>query len=452
MPPLNTKKSSDDPGVTRKDVEFVAKDDDDQVATGIVMVPDKVDLQNDFVREDQIRAFADQFENFEEVGEAGGGVMHAVFPSEHLTLQRNEVLDESEDIGGASAPAGAWIQAWKFEDAQLWELVEDGILDGFSVGIDAVRYNGPYEQDDVDDVEVPGEIDEDELVWQIVDGIMREVSAVDIPAVPDAEILDKSAVEKRLREHLGNRDAFVEEAIQRGHSEADAERLWEYLNDAVDIEGAGEPGKESVARRVGRTVLAALSGNVLTDTESVDTTERTAAAADGDAADTDTSGDAGGGADGDGGAQESKDAPEGDTSDTSEHMSDSDTNDDGEDKSLAEKNSEQISELTETVENLTEAITGPEPETATVELDGETYEVRADAAKAVLGVGEDEEVADAIERLNEKAARVDEVEARLDTLVEQSGHDSDQLRASTSTGEGDGEESSKLDDVSAALS
>lgn len=245
----------------RKDVDFVAKDEDEQVAVGIVMVPDAVDLQYDFVREETIREFAEQFGNFMEVGEADGGVMHAVWPSEHTELVRNEVLDEAEEIGGVTAPAGAWIQAYKFLDDELWGLVRDGILAGYSIGAVDVHWAGPFEQDELEDVDAPDEIDDDELVWQIVNGIIREVSAVDIPAVPDAQILETKALEKRLADHLGNRDGFIEEAMDRGHSEAEAERLWEYLNGAVNIEGAGEPGKESVFARAGKAFLSALTGS-----------------------------------------------------------------------------------------------------------------------------------------------------------------------------------------------
>lgn len=259
MPPVDKSQQTN----VRKDVEFVAKDDDEQVASGIVMVPDKVDLQNDFVREDQIRAFADQFENFIEVGEADGGVMHAVFPSEHSSLKRNEVLDEPTEIGGQTVSAGAWVQDWKVHDDELWGLIADGILEGYSIGAVNVDWAGPFDQDDLDDdVEVPEEVGDD-WVWQIVGGLIREVSKVDIPAVPDAEILEtKSDSEKRLADHLGNRDGFIAEAQERGHSEAEAERLWEYLNDAVNIEGAGDPGKsrsQSVLARVGKAALSALS-------------------------------------------------------------------------------------------------------------------------------------------------------------------------------------------------
>ena len=94
MPPV-TKAGGD---AFRKDVDFVAKDAAQQQATGIVMVPDKVDLQQDFAREGTIRAFADEFGALIESGSADGGIMHAAWPSEWMSLERNEVLDEAEEI------------------------------------------------------------------------------------------------------------------------------------------------------------------------------------------------------------------------------------------------------------------------------------------------------------------------------------------------------------------
>lgn len=245
----------------QKDVEFVAKDDDEQIAAGIVMVPDKADLQHDFVREDTIREFASQFQTFVEEELASGGIMHAVWPDGWMELERNEVLDEAEEIGGQEVQAGAWVQEWGINDDGLWGLITDGILEGYSIGARDVDWNGPHEQDEVDDVEVPDDLPDDALIWELVSGIIWEVSAVDIPAVPDAEILEAKALQKRLANHLGDRDAFIDEAMQRGHTDAEAERLWDELNRAIEVEGSGEPGKQSMFARAGKAFFSAFFGS-----------------------------------------------------------------------------------------------------------------------------------------------------------------------------------------------
>lgn len=407
----------------RKDVDFVTKDDDEQIAAGIVMVPDKVDLQRDFAREETIREFAEQFGNFVDVDEGDGGVMHAAWPSDWMSLERNEVLDEATEIGGAEVPAGAWVQEWMFNDDELWSLVDDGILAGYSIGAVNVSWDGPFEQGEPDDVTVPSEIDDDELIWELAGGIIREVSAVDIPAVPDALILETKS-EKRLADHLGNRDGFVEEAIARGHTEAEAERLWDVLNRAIDVEGASEPGKQSMFARAGKAFFSALMGDP-TDT-AIDQRDRTRERA----TDPQKNGDE---------EESDKDATGGDTPDPSgteaADMSDDDPNDnDGGAKALAEKNAEQIKELTSAVETLTETLKGDVGEkTVEIEIDGEVHEVKESQLKAAVGADQDDDGDDPIKTLVDD---VKELADRVDTISRQSGY-SDQLEANTGDGEDD---------------
>ncbi|GAB6863205.1 XkdF-like putative serine protease domain-containing protein [Haloplanus litoreus] len=427
MPPV-TKAGGD---AFRKEVDFIAKDATEQIAAGVVMVPDKADLQHDFAREETIRGFTDQFATFVEAGEAGGGIMHAAWPDEWMHLERNEVLDEAEEIGGTTVAAGAWVQEWQFDDDGAWGLVEDGILEGYSIGAIQVDWNGPYvvsEDDAVDDVAVPDALPDDAMVWELTDGIIREVSAVDIPAVPDAQILDtKADAMKRLGDHLGNRDAFIDEAMDRGHSEAEAERLWDELNRAIEIDGAGEPGKQSTLARAGKAFLSALMG-------ADDATEATPPD---ESAEQSANNAAGGDTPDDGGTDAATDTDD---------MTDPD-DDDGGDKSLAEKNAEQITELTAAVEDLTEALSGPEQKTAEIEIGGETYEVPEAQLKSALGVDEaaGATVADAIESLKHE---VDDVAGRVDTIARQSGG-TDQLDASAGNGD---EKESGLDDLGSALS
>jgi len=427
-----------------KDVDFVTKDDDDgeQIAAGIVMVPDKADLQNDFVREDTLRSFADQFGTFYEAGEAGGGVMHAVFPDGWLDLQRNQVLDEPEEIGGEEVAAGAWVQEWAITDDQLWALIEDDIISGYSIGAVNVQWKGPYEQGEVDDVAVPDELG-DELIYELIDGIVREISGVDIPAVPDAQILEASAkaaggTEKRLGDYLGDPDGFVEEALARGHSEEEAERLWDLLNRAVEVEGSSEPGTKGRLTNAVKTIVDVLTLDDAGRSASPErSTERSADGNPDDSAGVGESSDkdaAGGDTPADGGTDAA------DPTDTD--MSD-DTPDGGDgDKSLAERNAEQINELSEQVSELTAALTGKE-QTTEVELDGETYEVPKSQLKSVIQNGE--------AGSGEVEQQVKDLHDRLDAIKRQSGITSDQL-AGNAGGDGDDNSGSGLDELGKELS
>jgi hypothetical protein len=408
----------------RKDVEFAETKDSDEYeleASGIVMVPDVADLQNDFAREDTIRAFTDQFGDFVDIGQGGGGIMHATWPDGWMELDRNEVLDEAEEIGGETVDPGAWVQRWGITNAQLAGLIDADILNGYSIGAIQSDWDGPYDPDEVDDVDT-SEIPDGEVVYELTDGLIREVSAVDIPAVPDAQILEAKSLEKRLAEHVGNQDAFIEEAMDRGHNEDEAEQLWDVLNEAMEADGASEPGKQSVFAKAGKAFLSALSGTdddggsedldavkegrtlskqnaddlkavmdsaasvfrdagkdpefarfTDRDDDSFDLSEHTAREFD----DPDEE-------------EEEEDmfpldpatnATEGDTSepgstdaadDTDTDMSDDNPDDGGDDtKSPAEENAEQINELTQSVEDLTDAVTGDGEKTVTINASAE---------------------------------------------------------------------------------
>lgn len=114
-------------------VEIVDKDESEQIAYGAVLVPDELDHQLDYIRGDTIRELAKNYRERFESGDVYGGVMHAVFPS-GVTLAEDRVLDEPETLGSHDFPTDTWIQGYKFEDSELWSLVESGVLGGYSIG------------------------------------------------------------------------------------------------------------------------------------------------------------------------------------------------------------------------------------------------------------------------------------------------------------------------------
>ncbi|UIP00343.1 XkdF-like putative serine protease domain-containing protein [Halobaculum sp. CBA1158] len=395
-----------------KRVDYVTKDADAQTATGVVMVPNTVDRQGDFERRETIAAFADQFGAFMDVDEADGGVMHAVWPSEWMSLERNEVLNESETIGETTVDAGAWVQTWQYNDDDLWKLVEDGILGGHSIG--AVNAEWDYIGEDPselpDDVTVPDEVDVDEY-YELTDGIIQEVSAVDIPAVPEAQILSASksgatTAEKRLADHLGSRDGFIEEAKERGHSEEDAERLWGVLDRAVSVEGAADPGAKAKLASAMSALVSALPGG--------SSDERRAD------------------------AQTAKNATEGDTSDTSGSTTDA-ADDMGDDTTTDTEPPEWAKELMEQTQENSERIEAAIEEQKS-EADGGGDGEKAD------GDGETDAFADAPEWAKALKAETERNAERINDVATAAGH-SQQIDAAAGGRRGDRKYSSAWDDT-----
>lgn len=254
----------------RKEVDIIAKEDGEQLITGVVMRPNAVDLQRDWATPEQIATFADDFGDLLENGSADGGVMHAAWPSEWLDLEFNGIAgrDDVPERVADEVESGDWVQTWRVNDDGLYELIQNDVISGFSIGARDVTWVPTDPEDLPEGVGIPPEIDADEGVFEITDGVVREVSVVDIPAVPDAQILAKA-----LGDHLGNREAFMEEAMERGHSEDDAERLWQNLSRAMDEENAGTPGKSSFFERMGKAAASVLPGVEIPDDASVAETQ-----------------------------------------------------------------------------------------------------------------------------------------------------------------------------------
>lgn len=265
-----------------KRVEVLEKDDTEQIARGAVLLPDRLDHQGDFLRADTISDLRANWTQRVADGDALPGVMHAVFPRDAMELVEDRQLDTPETIGGKTLPAGTWLQGWKYDDDQLWELVANGVLGGFSIG--GTAKGRVYEAGELpDDVSIPDEVqtelDEAELTRddirarEITSGRIMETSTVDRPAVPDAVHAETKALAKAapaLTENIVQARLYLE---ARGHDPDDAKRLAEFLQTHKATEadapsgflgkarswlggGRDEPVDESTAKD-GRTLSAA---------------------------------------------------------------------------------------------------------------------------------------------------------------------------------------------------
>jgi len=215
-----------------KTVTINTVDEDARTATGAVLVPDELDHQRDFFRPEAVERFHSE--------DPETGVMHAAFPDGTATFERLEVLDESETIDGDQFPPGTLVGTRRYEDDDLWQLVKDGVLTGFSIGGDVTAAE---EYDTLpEDVRVPEAVEyEAGPVTELVDGEINEVSDVDLPAVPRATYKG-DGLGKSIFEDVDGEAEFV--AImteERGHSEADARRLYQYLTDARAKADAEKP-------------------------------------------------------------------------------------------------------------------------------------------------------------------------------------------------------------------
>lgn len=112
---------------TNRYAEIVAKNEEQQIVTAPVLIPDKPDRHGDVVSKDNIEEVAFDFlANYQNVD-----IMH--------TLKNVGVPVESylapEDLTfeGKEVPEGSWMLSVKVTNQDVWEEVRKGNLTGFSI-------------------------------------------------------------------------------------------------------------------------------------------------------------------------------------------------------------------------------------------------------------------------------------------------------------------------------
>jgi hypothetical protein len=117
--------------------------DEKQIIYSVAMIPNKMifrkDIQgepaNVFYTKETIEKFQQDY--FRNNANSGTNINHAefntdgVFPFENWIVQNSEV-DKSKELG-LTAPNGSLIMAFKIDNAEVWNEVKNGNLDGLSV-------------------------------------------------------------------------------------------------------------------------------------------------------------------------------------------------------------------------------------------------------------------------------------------------------------------------------
>lgn len=217
-----------------KHVAIKEIDHENRTVSGAVLVPWEVDRQDDWLRPSGVEAMFNP--------DPDHGVMHAAFPEDAATTEHT-ILDEPDTIGDEEFPAGTWRADRTYHDEELWSLVEDNVVQGFSIGGTVTREE-EYAADELpDQVTFPDGVEEGSAT-ELINGAVEEVSDVDIPAVPRSMFATaKTATEKNLYEDAGGRDDFVDTMQERGHSEEDAGRLYDFLDDVEKLGPAAAVAK-----------------------------------------------------------------------------------------------------------------------------------------------------------------------------------------------------------------
>ena len=211
-----------------KTAEYTAKDETRQVALGGLWVPDRVDTQGDYIRAGPLRDAAEDYMRRLQRGEAGQNIMHAVDGGDKLSLVENRILESTDTVGGTEFPAGSWVPGVKAHDDELWQLFEDNVFSGFSVGGEIIDATEMALEDVPADVHIPDGYDAD-TVTRIDEARIDEFSPVDEPAVPMARVEVLKDMGKNSAE-LADPETCHAALVERGHDEETAARICDVMH------------------------------------------------------------------------------------------------------------------------------------------------------------------------------------------------------------------------------
>jgi len=139
----STAKSEDDEDVDVSDesneevskslyCEFVQKDVELRLVTGILLVPEVVDLQGDIISEEDIRMTAHNFMFDYRAGDNDIAEMHMA-KNDQIMLAESWLAPFDMKIEGRDIVKGTWIVTVKVIDDAVWKKVKDGDYTGFSI-------------------------------------------------------------------------------------------------------------------------------------------------------------------------------------------------------------------------------------------------------------------------------------------------------------------------------
>jgi hypothetical protein len=112
-------------------VEILKSQPEKRLITGVVLVPERFDAQDQILSEEVIEEAAHDFVNRYNVGSIIGH-MHKDF-NRPIILVESWIAPGPQFIGGKRIKKGSWIITTKV-DPQTWEEVKSGKLRGYSIG------------------------------------------------------------------------------------------------------------------------------------------------------------------------------------------------------------------------------------------------------------------------------------------------------------------------------
>ena len=113
--------------------EVYKLDDAKRIVLGPVLLPDKVDLQGEFITAEEIEKTAHGFIRDLVYGDAKPGEMHSRLDA-NIQVVESYIMPCDGIINGKTVRKGTWMLGVHIPDDEAWGKVKKGVYRGFSVG------------------------------------------------------------------------------------------------------------------------------------------------------------------------------------------------------------------------------------------------------------------------------------------------------------------------------
>lgn len=114
-------------GQTQHVAKFVQKNEEQQIVTAPVLIPDKEDRHGDVISEENIEQVAFKFlSDYQNID-----LMHTF---ENIGVPVESYIAPTDlEFAGKSVPKGSWMLSVQVTDQDIWQEVKKGALTGFSI-------------------------------------------------------------------------------------------------------------------------------------------------------------------------------------------------------------------------------------------------------------------------------------------------------------------------------
>ena len=119
-------------GINNREPEVVLKqfsEGEEQLALGVVLIPDVYDLHNDIYSKEEVRMACESYNTHC----MKGNLQHAV-QYEGMEVTKSFIQEVDCTMGDQAVPEGTWMLEAHFPDKLVWDTIKSKGFTGFSIG------------------------------------------------------------------------------------------------------------------------------------------------------------------------------------------------------------------------------------------------------------------------------------------------------------------------------